>query len=136
MWAVGLYRDERGDQVVARVPAALRGQVDFSEVPQLHHQLFNPANIVTHVLATKGDLGRPHEVIRLAEELMSRETGLPPSRDGAQTSLLTAWDSASVITPQRADGAHEAWACGPVPCAVPRGVTDLVGVRTYPVSCG
>jgi hypothetical protein len=77
---------------------------------------------------------------------MSRETGLPPSRDGAQTSLLKAWDSASVITPAAwdtrpnpdvgtarnereergevqnhpTDGAHEAWACGPVPWAVYR----------------
>jgi hypothetical protein len=32
------------------------------------------------VLATAGDLGRPRDVIRLAEELTSKDTGLPPTR--------------------------------------------------------
>jgi hypothetical protein len=72
--------------------------------------LFNPANIATHVLVTEGDLGHPRNVIRLAEDLTSKDTGLPPARidavhisaaraqldlgdrDGAPTSLVQAWD--------------------------------------------
>lgn len=68
------------------------------------------------MLATEGDLGRPREVIRLATELTSRETALPPTRifdvhtstarahldlgdrDGAQASLVQAWR----IAPQKA----------------------------------
>ncbi|MGH3852620.1 MAG: helix-turn-helix domain-containing protein [Pseudonocardiaceae bacterium] len=66
--------------------------------------------------AQQGDLGRPRDVTRLAEELFSHETGLPPTRlvdvhtntaraqldlgdrDGARTSLLTAFD----VAPQKA----------------------------------
>jgi transcriptional regulator with XRE-family HTH domain len=74
-----------------------------------HYQLFNHANIATHVLATEGDLGHPRNVIRLAKDLTSQDTGLPPTRigavhintaraqldlgdrDGAQGSLVQAW---------------------------------------------
>ncbi|MGH3884933.1 MAG: transcriptional regulator, partial [Pseudonocardiaceae bacterium] len=81
-----------------------------------HNQIFGPANTATHVLATEGDLGHTRDVIRLAEELTSNDTGLPPTRigpvhintaraqldlgdrDGAQTSLVQAWD----IVPQMA----------------------------------
>jgi transcriptional regulator with XRE-family HTH domain len=80
------------------------------------HELFGPNNTATHVLATAGDLGRPRDVIRLAEELTSKDTGLPPTRivdvhistarahldlgnrEGAQSSLAQAWN----IAPQKA----------------------------------
>ena len=76
--------------------------------------MFNPANIATHVRATEGDLGHLRNVIRLAEDLTSKDTGLPPvrigavhisaaraqlglgDRDDAQTSLVQAWD----VSPQ------------------------------------
>ncbi|MGH3430059.1 MAG: helix-turn-helix domain-containing protein, partial [Mycobacteriales bacterium] len=79
---------------------------EFPTDLRIHTQLFGPANAATHVLATEGDLGRPREVIRLAEQLNSNDTGLPPTklievhtstaraqldlgdRDGALTSLI------------------------------------------------
>jgi hypothetical protein len=82
----------------------------------VHSALFGPANTATHVLATQGDLGRPREVVSLAEELFRTDTELPAvrlvdvhisiaraqldlgDRDGAQTSLVRAWD----IAPQKA----------------------------------
>ncbi|MGH3825495.1 MAG: hypothetical protein ACRDRA_22055 [Pseudonocardiaceae bacterium] len=72
------------------------------------------------MLATHGDLGRPREVISLAEELFRTDTGLPSvrlvdvhistarahldlgDRDNAQTSLVRAWD----IAPQQAKIHH------------------------------
>jgi transcriptional regulator with XRE-family HTH domain len=89
---------------------------EFPSDLALHNQDFGPANTATHVLATEGDLGRPNEVIRLAEELFTRDTGLPPTRlvdayistaraqldvgdrDGAESSLVRAWD----VAPQKA----------------------------------
>lgn len=89
---------------------------EFPDDLQRHNQIFGPANTATHVLATEGDLGRPRDVIRLASELTSNDTGLPPTRigpvfintaraqldlgdrDGAQTSLVQAWD----VAPQMA----------------------------------
>lgn len=98
------------------IHAAWTADEESSQGLRIHYQLFNPANIATHVLATEGDLGHPREVIRLAEELTSKDTGLPPARigavhtrtaraqldlgdrDGAQASLPKAWD----VAPQMA----------------------------------
>ncbi|MGH4003693.1 MAG: helix-turn-helix domain-containing protein [Pseudonocardiaceae bacterium] len=98
------------------IHAAWTAAEDFPNDLQLHNQIFGPANTATHVLATEGDLGHTRDVIRLAEELTSNDTGLPPTRigpvhintaraqldlgdrDGAQTSLVQAWD----IVPQMA----------------------------------
>ncbi len=98
------------------IHAAWTAAQEFPTDLQLHGQRFGSANTATHVLATEGDLGRPRDVIRLAEELTSRETGLPPTRivdvhtstarahldlgnrDGAQTQLVQAWH----IAPQKA----------------------------------
>jgi hypothetical protein len=98
------------------VRPAWRAAEEFPRDRQIHSQLFGPANTATHVLAAEGDLGRPCEVIRLAEELTSKETGLPPSRivdvhtstarahldlgdpDGAQASLVQAFH----VAPQKA----------------------------------
>jgi uncharacterized protein HemY len=70
------------------------------------------------VLATEGDLGHPREVVRLAEELTSSDAELTPARigdvhiniaraqldlgdrDGAQTSLVQAWDLHRRSNPQ------------------------------------
>ncbi len=107
----------RGDRAQAQrhIHAAWAMAQEFPRDLRLHNQIFGPANTAVHVLATEGDLGRPREVIRLAEELFSTDTGLPPTRiapthistaraqldlgdrDGAQTSLVQAWD----IAPQR-----------------------------------
>jgi transcriptional regulator with XRE-family HTH domain len=98
------------------IHAAWRAAEEFLCDLQLHSQLFGPANTATHVLAAEGDLGRPREVIRIAEKLASTDTGLPPSRifdvhtctarahlelgdrDSAQTSLVQAFHTA----PQKA----------------------------------
>ncbi|MGH3771898.1 MAG: helix-turn-helix domain-containing protein [Pseudonocardiaceae bacterium] len=104
----------RGDRAEAErhIHAAWTAAEGSSKGLRIHYQLFSPANIITHVLATEGDLGNPRQVIRLAEELTSKATGLPPARmcavhintaraqldlgdrDGALTSLLKAWDVA------------------------------------------
>jgi hypothetical protein len=108
----------RGDQTEAQrhIRAAWTAAEEFPEDLQLHNQIFGPANTATHVLATQGDLGRPRDVVRLADELTNKDTGLPPTRigpvhintararldlgnrDGAQTSLVQAFD----VAPQMA----------------------------------
>jgi transcriptional regulator with XRE-family HTH domain len=98
------------------IHAAWSAAEEFPDDLRRHNQIFGPANTATHVLATEGDLGRPRDVIRLAEELTSNDTGLPPTRlgpvhintaraqldlgdrDGAQTSLVQAWN----VAPQMA----------------------------------
>ena len=98
------------------IHAAWSAAEEFPNDLQIHNQIFGPANTATHVLATEGDLGRPREVIRLAERLTSNDTGLPPTRlgpvhintaraqldlgdrDGAQTSLIQAWSTAPQMT--------------------------------------
>lgn len=104
----------RGDRTEAQrhIDAAWTAAAEFPDDLHLHNQIFGPANTATHVLATQGDLGRPRDVIRLADELASNDTGLPPTRlgpvhintaraqldlgdrDGAQSSLVQAWDIA------------------------------------------
>ncbi|MGH3631340.1 MAG: helix-turn-helix domain-containing protein [Sciscionella sp.] len=98
------------------IQAAWRAAEEFPTDLQAHNQIFGPANTATHVLATEGDLGRPRDVIRLADELASNNTSLPPTRigpvhintarahldlgdrDSAQTSLMQAWN----VSPQMA----------------------------------
>ncbi|MGH3823608.1 MAG: helix-turn-helix domain-containing protein [Pseudonocardiaceae bacterium] len=98
------------------IRAAWTAAEEFPHDVRVHRDLFGPANTETHVLQTEGCLGRPREVIRLADELSSAGTGLPPTRiytchiytarahldlgdrDNAHTSLVQAWN----IAPQRA----------------------------------
>jgi transcriptional regulator with XRE-family HTH domain len=107
-----------GDSTEARrhIHAAWTGAAEFPHDLRLHGEGFGSANTATHVLATEGDLGHPRDVIRLAAELTSRDTGLPPTRivdvhtntaraqldlgdrDGAQSSLMHAWH----VAPQKA----------------------------------
>jgi hypothetical protein len=112
MTLAGRLKDRTGAQ--RHIDAAWSAAEESSDNLRVHYQLFNPANIATHVLATEGDLGHPRNVIRLAEGLTSKDTGLPPARigavyisaaraqldrddrDGAQTSLVQAWD----VSPQ------------------------------------
>lgn len=108
----------QGDQTEAErhIHAAWTAAEEFPQDVQIHNQIFGPANTATHVLATEGDLGHPRDVVRLAEQLTSNDAQLPPTRigpvhintaraqldlgdrDGAQTSLVQAWD----IAPQMA----------------------------------
>ncbi|MGH3849865.1 MAG: hypothetical protein ACRDR6_00760 [Pseudonocardiaceae bacterium] len=108
----------RGDRTEAerRIHAAWTAAEEFPTDLLLQGERFGPANTATHVLATEGDLGRPREVIQLAEQLAGNDTGLPPTRlvdvhtntaraqvdlddrDGAQTSLVTAF----AVAPQKA----------------------------------
>ncbi|MGH3832372.1 MAG: helix-turn-helix domain-containing protein [Pseudonocardiaceae bacterium] len=105
-----------GDRTEAQrhIHAAWTAAEEFPTDLLIHGERFGPANTATHVLATEGDLGRPREVIRLAEQLASNDTGLPPTRlgavhtntaraqldlgdrDGAQASLVKAF----TVTPQ------------------------------------
>jgi transcriptional regulator with XRE-family HTH domain len=62
------------------IHAAWTAAEDFPTDLLIHSERFGPDNTATHVLATAGDLGRPRDVIRLAEELISKDTGLPPTR--------------------------------------------------------
>lgn len=107
-----------GDRAEAQrhIHAAWTAAEEFPTDALIHSERFGPHNTATHVLATQGDLGRPRDVIRLAEELTSKDTGLPPTRivdvhtstarahldlgnrDGAQTSLVRAFN----IAPQKA----------------------------------
>jgi transcriptional regulator with XRE-family HTH domain len=98
------------------IRAAQAAAEEFPSDVQLHNQIFGRANTATHVLATEGDLGRPREVLRVAEQLADIASGLPPTRlgpvhintararldladrDGAEESLLDAWD----VAPQMA----------------------------------
>jgi len=98
------------------IRAAWTAAEEFPHDLRLHGWLFGPANTAAHVLDTEEDLGRPREVIRLAEKVMEKDTVLRPmriagvhintarayldlgDRDGAQTSLLQAWD----VAPQKA----------------------------------
>jgi transcriptional regulator with XRE-family HTH domain len=107
-----------GDRTEAQrhIHAAWTAAEEFPTDLVIHSERFGPHNTATHVLATEGDLGRPRDVIRLAEELTSKDTGLPPTRivdvhtstarahldlgnrDGAQNSLVQAWN----VAPQKA----------------------------------
>ncbi|MGH3777049.1 MAG: helix-turn-helix domain-containing protein [Pseudonocardiaceae bacterium] len=107
-----------GDRTEAQrhIHAAWTAAEEFPADVLIHSERFGPDNTATHVLATEGDLGRPRDVIRLAEELTSRDTGLSPTRivdvhtstarahldlgnrDDAQTSLVQAWQ----VAPQKA----------------------------------
>ncbi|MGH3872086.1 MAG: helix-turn-helix domain-containing protein [Pseudonocardiaceae bacterium] len=107
-----------GDQTEARrhIHAAWTAAEAFPTDVVIHCERFGLYNTATHVLATEGDLGRPRDVIRLADELTSKDTGLPPTRivdvhtstarahldlgnrDGAQTSLVQAFN----VAPQKA----------------------------------
>ncbi|MGH3721700.1 MAG: helix-turn-helix domain-containing protein [Pseudonocardiaceae bacterium] len=107
-----------GDRTEAQrhVHAAWTAAEEFPTDRLIHSQRFGPDNTAAHVLATEGDLGRPRDVIRLATELTSRDTGLPPTRivdvhistarahldlgdrAGAQTALAEAF----TVAPQKA----------------------------------
>jgi len=98
------------------IQAAWTAAEEFPDDLQVYNQIFGLANTATHALATEGDLGRPRDVVRLADEVTSSGTGLPPTRlgpvhintahaqldlgdrDGAQTSLVQAWN----VAPQMA----------------------------------
>ncbi|MGH3889252.1 MAG: transcriptional regulator [Pseudonocardiaceae bacterium] len=114
MVLAGLLKDRTEAQ--RHIDAAWTAAEEFPHDLQINDQRFGPANTAANVVATESDLGRPREVIRLAEELTSRETGLPPTRivdvhtgtarahldlgdrDGAQSSLAQAWN----VGPQKA----------------------------------
>ncbi len=68
----------QGDQIEAErhIHAAWTAAGEFPHDLQIHNQIFGPANTATHVLATKGDLDRPHDVVRLAEQLSSNDAQL------------------------------------------------------------
>ena len=103
------------------IDAAWTAAEEFPHELRLHGQLFGPALTAVNVLFTQADLGQPREVIRLAEELTSTDTGLPPTaivdvhtkhrprrprsrRSGRrETSLVQAFH----IAPQKAKGHPE-----------------------------
>ncbi len=111
----GLLKDRT--EARRHIGAAWRAADEFPhDLRMIHDQRFGPANTAASVVATEGDLGRPRDVIRLADELNRNDTGLPPTRlvdvhtntaraqldlgdrDAAQISLLKAWN----VAPQKA----------------------------------
>jgi transcriptional regulator with XRE-family HTH domain len=114
MTLAGRLKDRAAAQ--RHIRAAQAAAEEFPNDVQMHNQIFGVANTATHVLATEGDLGRPREVVRLAEQVASIQTGLPPTRmgpvhintararldlghrDGAEEALAEAWH----VAPQMA----------------------------------
>ena len=110
----GLLNDQTEAQ--RHIHAAGSAAEKFPTDVLLHGQRFGPASIAATVVIAEGELGRPRRVIRLAEELTSKNTQLPATRlcdvhthasrahlglgdrDSAQTSLAQAWD----LAPQKA----------------------------------
>ncbi|MGH3693803.1 MAG: helix-turn-helix domain-containing protein [Pseudonocardiaceae bacterium] len=108
-----------GDRAEAQrhIQGAWSAAEEFPTDRRIDGHLFGPHNTATHVLATEADLDRPREVIRLAAELTSHDTDLPPTRlvdvhtstarahldlgdrDGAQAALAQAWH----VAPQQAN---------------------------------
>ncbi|HET9254531.1 MAG TPA: helix-turn-helix transcriptional regulator [Pseudonocardiaceae bacterium] len=108
-----------GDRSEAQrhIGAAWTVAEEFPHDRRAHAMLFGPAQTAAHVLTAEGDLGRPRGVIRIAEQLLGKNTtGLAANqtsfchintarahldlgdRDSAQASLVQAWG----IAPQRA----------------------------------
>jgi hypothetical protein len=58
------------------IRAAWSAAEEFPHGLRIHRELFGPANTATHVLETEENLGHPHEVIRLADELARTDTRL------------------------------------------------------------
>ncbi len=107
-----------GDRTEAQrhIDAAWTAAEEFPADLRIHSLRFGPDNTACQVLLTEGGLGRPREVIRLAEQLTSKDTELPATRmcdvhsstarahldlgdrDSAQTSLVQAWH----VAPQKA----------------------------------
>lgn len=114
MILAGLLNDPTEAQ--RHIHAASTVAEEFPTELQIHDQRFGPASTAATVLATEADLGHPRQVTRLADELTSKDTGLPPTRmvkvhistarahlelgdrDSAQTSLMQAWN----VAPQEA----------------------------------
>lgn len=114
MVLAGLLNDPTEAQ--RHIHAASRAAEEFPAERQIHDQRFGPASTAVAVLTTEADLGHPRQVIRLANELTSKDSRLPPTRmvevhistarahlelgvrDSAQTSLMQAWN----VAPQKA----------------------------------
>ncbi|MGH3872468.1 MAG: hypothetical protein ACRDSR_13350 [Pseudonocardiaceae bacterium] len=60
----GLLNDRAETQ--RHIDAAWTAAEEFPTDVLIHSERFGPDNTATHVLAAKGDLGRPRDVIRLA----------------------------------------------------------------------
>jgi transcriptional regulator with XRE-family HTH domain len=101
--------------------AARTAAQEFPREIRLHGQLFGPALTTVNALFTQADLGQSREVIRFADQLTGKDTGLSPSaivyahistarahldlgnRDGAQASLVRAF----TVAPQAAKSRPE-----------------------------
>ena len=70
MTLAGRLRDRTEAQ--RHIDAAWTAAAESSDDLRIHYQLFTPANVATHVLATEEDLGHPREVLRVLISLHRR----------------------------------------------------------------
>lgn len=106
MVLAGLLNDPTEAQ--RHIHAASTSAEEFRTDLKIHDQSFGPISTAATVLTTEADFGNFRQVIRLANEFTSKDTGLPPTRmvevhvstarahlelgdrDSAQTSLMQA----------------------------------------------
>ncbi|MFD4483222.1 helix-turn-helix domain-containing protein [Streptomyces sp. NPDC058471] len=118
MTLAGRLRDKEtgGREAERHIQSAWRAADSVVRDVDAHGLTFGPKNTLTHVLATRVDLGRPRDALALTDDLDSALEGLPPTRvaptrinvaraqldvgdrDGALESLVEAFD----VAPQMA----------------------------------
>ncbi|MEV6163773.1 helix-turn-helix domain-containing protein [Streptomyces sp. NPDC052052] len=114
MTLAGRFKDKKEGKKEAErhIKSAWEASEWFPRDGNRHSMIFGPQNTTTHVLATRLDLGRPREALRVADDISSVLEGLPPTRiaptpinmaraqldvgdrDGALENLSLAWDVA------------------------------------------
>ncbi|CAL9423742.1 helix-turn-helix domain-containing protein [Streptomyces sp. enrichment culture] len=84
MTLAGRLKDKREGRKEAErhIRSAQEAAAWFDRDWNRHSMIFGPRNTVTHVLATRLDLGRPREALRMAEDLDAALEDLPPTRVG------------------------------------------------------
>ncbi|WP_406343461.1 helix-turn-helix domain-containing protein [Streptomyces sp. NBC_00648] len=117
MTLAGRLRDKaEGKREAERHVASAAAAAEWFDRDWNRHMIFGPQNTATHVLATRLDLGKPHEALSAAEDIDTVLDGLPPTRvastrinmaraqldvgdrDGALENLTLAWG----VAPQMA----------------------------------
>ncbi|MGA6153495.1 helix-turn-helix domain-containing protein [Stenotrophomonas sp. NPDC087984] len=108
-----LSKIEVGDRTLTpAVAAAHNADISIGRDIDVHGLTVGPQNTFTHELATRVDLGRPQDALRMTDDLPAALAGLPPTRvapthinyaraqldlgdrDGALENLSVAWDAA------------------------------------------
>ncbi|MDN5384444.1 helix-turn-helix transcriptional regulator [Streptomyces sp. LB8] len=82
MTLAGRFKDKKEGKKEAErhIKSAWEASEWFQRDWNRHNMIFGPQNTTTHVLATRLDLGRPREALRVAEDLDVALEGLPATR--------------------------------------------------------